>query len=93
MHVGLLLILIVLGASMPPVHPHGSRGRQRGVCLRYAVFVYRDMSLKDVPKVLLGLRQYERDDSLYHHHAVLFSFLMANENIPQHIAAWITSSG
>ena len=32
-----------------------------------AVFVYKDMRLKDVPKVLLALGQHERDDPLHRH--------------------------
>jgi len=31
-----------------------SRRDERGLCLVIAVFVYRDMTLKDVPRVLLG---------------------------------------
>jgi C4-dicarboxylate transporter DctM subunit len=58
-----------------------------------AVFVYRDMSLKDVPKVLLGSANMSAMILYIITNAVLFSFLMANENIPQQIAAWITSVG
>ncbi len=55
-----------------------------------AVFVYRDMSLKDVPRVLLGSANMSAMILYIITNAVLFSFLMANENIPQQIAAWIT---
>ena len=58
-----------------------------------AVFVYRDMSLKDVPRVLLGSANMSAMILYIITNAVLFSFLMANENIPQQIAAWITSVG
>ena len=58
-----------------------------------AVFVYRDMSLKDVPRVLLGSANMSAMILYIITNAVLFSFLMANENIPQQIAAWITSIG
>src|SRR5665811_38124 len=75
---GLLLILIVLG------------GIYAGVI---AVFVYRDMSLKDVPRVLLGSANMSAMILYIITNAVLFSFRMANENIPQQIAAWITSIG
>src|SRR5258708_19334606 len=51
------------------------------------------MSLKDVPKVLLGSANMSAMILYIITNAVLFSFLMANENIPQHIAAWITSVG
>ena len=58
-----------------------------------AVFVYRDMTLKDVPRVLLGSANMSAMILYIITNAVLFSFLMANENIPQQIAAWITSIG
>ena len=58
-----------------------------------AVFVYRDMSLKDVPRVLLGSANMSAMILYIITNAVLFSFLMANENIPQQIATWITSVG
>src|SRR5205085_11907367 len=58
-----------------------------------AVFVYRDMSLKDVPRVLLGSANMRAMILYIITNAVLFSFLMANENIPRQIATWITSVG
>jgi C4-dicarboxylate transporter DctM subunit len=51
------------------------------------------MSLKDVPRVLLGSANMSAMILYIITNAVLFSFLMANENIPQQIAAWITSIG
>jgi hypothetical protein len=32
-----------------------------------AVFVYKDLPLKDVPRVLLELGQHERDAAVHHH--------------------------
>ena len=58
-----------------------------------AVFVYKDMGLKDVPRVLLNSANMSAMLLYIITNAVLFSFLMANENIPQQIAAWITSIG
>jgi C4-dicarboxylate transporter, DctM subunit len=58
-----------------------------------AVFVYKDMTLRDVPRVLLGSANMSAMILYIITNAVLFSFLMANENIPQQIAAWITSVG
>ena len=58
-----------------------------------AVFVYRDMTLRDVPRVLLGSANMSAMILYIITNAVLFSFLMANENIPQQIATWITSVG
>jgi len=58
-----------------------------------AVFVYKDMTLRDVPRVLLGSANMSAMILYIITNAVLFSFLMANENIPQQIAAWISSVG
>ena len=58
-----------------------------------AVFVYRDLKLSDVPRVLLGSANMSAMILYIVTNAVLFSFLMANENIPQQIATWITSVG
>jgi C4-dicarboxylate transporter DctM subunit len=58
-----------------------------------AVFVYRDMGLKDVPRVLLGSANMSAMILYIITNAVLFSFLMANENIPQQIANWMSTAG
>ena len=58
-----------------------------------AVFVYRDLGWPDIPKVLLSSANMSAMILYIITNAVLFSFLMANENIPQQIAAWITSIG
>ena len=50
-----------------------------------AVFVYKDMGLKDVPRVLLGSANMSAMILYIITNAVLFSFLMTNENIPQQI--------
>ena len=76
------------------VHADRSRGDQRGLCLRHrGVRLSSDMTLKDVPRVLLGSANMSAMILYIITNAVLFSFLMANENIPQQIAAWITSIG
>src|SRR6266705_2597720 len=91
---GLLLILIVLGDIYAGLFtPTEAAAVSAVYAFVIAVFVYRDMSLKDVPKVLLGSANMSAMILYIITNAVLFSFLMANENIPQHIAAWITSVG
>ena len=91
---GLILILIVLGGIYAGLFtPTEAAAVSAVYAFVIAVFVYRDMSLKDVPKVLLGSANMSAMILYIITNAVLFSFLMANENIPQHIAAWITSVG
>jgi len=90
----LLLILIVLGGIYAGMFtPTEAAAISAVYAFIIAVFVYRDMSLRDVPKVLLGSANMSAMILYIITNAVLFSFLMANENIPQQIAAWITSVG
>ena len=58
-----------------------------------AVFVYRDLKLWDVPKVLLASANMSAMILYIITNAVLFSFLMTSEQIPQSITAWVTGSG
>jgi C4-dicarboxylate transporter DctM subunit len=58
-----------------------------------AVWVYRDMKLKDVPRVLLSSANMSAMILYIITNAVLFSFLMTSEQIPQSMADWITGSG
>ena len=58
-----------------------------------AVFVYKDMTLKDVPRVLLDSANMSAMLLYIITNAVLFSFLMTHENIPQAMADWITRPG
>jgi C4-dicarboxylate transporter DctM subunit len=91
---GLLLILLVLGGIYAGLFtPTEAAAVSAVYAFVIAVFVYRDMSLKDVPRVLLGSANMSAMILYIITNAVLFSFLMANENIPQQIAAWITSIG
>jgi C4-dicarboxylate transporter DctM subunit len=91
---GLLLILIVLGGIYAGLFtPTEAAAISAVYAFVIAVFVYRDMSLRDVPRVLLGSANMSAMILYIITNAVLFSFLMANENIPQQIAAWITSVG
>ncbi|MBN8976992.1 MAG: TRAP transporter large permease subunit [Rhizobiales bacterium] len=91
---GLLLIVIVLGGIYAGLFtPTEAAAVSAVYAFVIAVFVYRDMSLKDVPKVLLGSANMSAMILYIITNAVLFSFLMANENIPQQITNWITSIG
>ena len=91
---GLLLIVIVLGGIYTgKFTPTEAAAVSAVYAFVIAVFVYRDMSLKDVPKVLLSSANMSAMILYIITNAVLFSFLMANENIPQQIANWMASAG
>jgi C4-dicarboxylate transporter, DctM subunit len=91
---GLLLIFIVLGGIYTGMFtPTEAAAMSAVYAFVIAVFVYKDMTLRDVPRVLLGSANMSAMILYIITNAVLFSFLMANENIPQQIANWITSVG
>jgi C4-dicarboxylate transporter DctM subunit len=91
---GLLLIAIVLGGIYAGwFTPTEAAAISAVYAFVIAVFVYRDLSLWDVPKVLLGSANMSAMILYIITNAVLFSFLMANENIPQQIANWMSTAG
>src|SRR5574343_664666 len=64
-----------------------------GLLLIVVVFIYKDMGLKDVPKVLLNSANMSAMLLYIITNAVLFSFIMTNENIPQALADWMLGNG
>lgn len=91
---GLLLIVIVLGGIYAGLFtPTEAAAISAVYAFVIAVFVYRDMGLRDVPRVLLGSANMSAMILYIITNAVLFSFLMANENIPQQIANWMSTAG
>jgi C4-dicarboxylate transporter DctM subunit len=91
---GLLLILIVLGGIYAGLFtPTEAAAVSAVYAFVIAVFVYKDMSMKDVPRVLLGSANMSAMILYIVTNAVLFSFLMTSEQIPQQMTAWVTSSG
>src|ERR1043166_1898727 len=91
---GLLLIVIVLGGIYSGAFtPTEAAAMSAVYAFVIAVFVYRDMTLKDVPRVLLGSANMSAMILYIITNAVLFSFLMTSEQIPQQMIHWVTSSG
>src|SRR5919108_2128828 len=91
---GLLLIVIVLGGIYAGLFtPTEAAAMSAVYAFVIAVFVYRDLKLSDVPRVLLGSANMSAMILYIVTNAVLFSFLMTSEQIPQAMTNWITSSG
>ena len=91
---GLLLIVIVLGGIYTGAFtPTEAAAVSAVYAFVIAVFVYNDMKLKDVPRVLLTSANMSAMILYIITNAVLFSFLMTSEQIPQSITAWITGAG
>ena len=58
-----------------------------------SVFVYKDLTLKQVPKVLLDSANLSAMILYIITNAVLFSFLLTSEQIPQALSEWINTMG
>jgi C4-dicarboxylate transporter DctM subunit len=91
---GLLLIVIVLGGIYAGLFtPTEAAAMSAVYAFVIAVFVYKDMTLRDVPRVLLGSANMSAMILYIITNAVLFSFLMTSEQIPQQLAAWMLDQG
>ena len=91
---GLLLIVVVMGGIYSGLFTPTEAAAMAAVyAFIVAVFVYKDISLKDVPKVLLSSANMSAMLLYIITNAVLFSFVLANEQIPQHLADWLVNMG
>jgi len=87
---GLLLIGIVLGGIYGGIFTPTEAAAVAAVyAFVITVFVYKELKLVDVPKVLLQAANMSAMLLYIITNAVLFSFLMTHEQIPQAMAAWI----
>ncbi len=91
---GLLLIVVVIGGIYSGAFTPTEAAAMAAVyAFVIAVFVYKDLSLKQVPKVLLDSASMSAMLLYIITNAVLFSFLMTSEGIPQAMAGWIMDKG
>ncbi|HRE19498.1 MAG TPA: TRAP transporter large permease subunit [Rhabdaerophilum sp.] len=91
---GLALIVIVIGGIYTGAFtPTEAAAMSAVYAFVIAVFVYKDMTLKEVPKVLLNSANMSAMLLYIITNAVLFSFLMTHENIPQALSAWMVDQG
>ncbi|MES2749977.1 MAG: TRAP transporter large permease subunit [Pseudomonadota bacterium] len=91
---GLLLIVIVLGGIYRGLFtPTEAAAMSAVYAFVIAVFVYKDLTLRDVPRVLLGSASMSAMILYIITNAVLFSFLMTSEQIPQQLTAWMVDKG
>ena len=91
---GLLLIIVVMGGIYTGIFTPTEAAAMAAVySFAVAVFVYKDMGLKDVPKVLLSSANMSAMLLYIITNAMLFSFLMTHENIPQEMADWMIGTG
>src|SRR5574344_381065 len=91
---GLFLIVVVMGGIYTGMFtPTEAAAMSAVYAFVVAVFIYKDMSLKDVPKVLLNSANMSAMLLYIITNAVLFSFLMTHENIPQAMADFMMGTG
>ena len=91
---GLLLIVVVIGGIYSGIFTATEAAAMSAVYAFFvSVFVYRDMRLADVPKTLLSAANMSAMILYIITNAVLFSFLLTSEQIPQQLSQWITQLG
>jgi len=90
---GLMLLVIIIGGIYRKLSSATEAAAMAAVyAFIVAVYVYKDLKLKDVPRVVLQAANMSAMLLYIITNAVLFSFVLANENIPQAIADWILAS-
>lgn len=91
---GLFLIVVVMGGIYTGIFTPTEAAAMSAVYAFFvAVFVYKDLGLKDVPKVLLNSANMSAMLLYIITNAVLFSFLLTHENIPQQMADFMIGTG
>ena len=91
---GLFLIVVVIGGIYTGIFTPTEAAAMSAVYAFFvAVFVYKDMTLKQVPKVLLDSANMSAMLLYIITNAVLFSFILTSEQIPQRMADAIVASG
>ena len=91
---GLLLIVVVIGGIYSGMFtPTEAAAMAAAYAFFISVFVYKDLRLRDVPKTLRSAAAMSSMLLYIITNAVLFSFLMTSEQIPQAMAAWMSAQG
>ena len=91
---GLFLIVVVMGGIYTGIFTATEAAAMSAAYAFFvAVFVYKDLTIRDVPKVLLNSANMSAMLLYIITNAVLFSFLMTHENIPQEMADWMIGTG
>jgi C4-dicarboxylate transporter DctM subunit len=87
---GLMLVVIIIGGIYSGIFTATEAAAMAAVYSFFiAVFVYKAIGLKDVPRVLLRAANTSAMLLYIITNAVLFSFVLTNENIPSALADWI----
>jgi len=89
---GLMLVVIIIGGIYSGLFTATEAAAMAAVYSFFiSVYVYKALKLKDVPRVLLRAANTSAMLLYIVTNAVLFSFVLSNENIPMALANWITA--
>jgi len=91
---GLMLIVVVMGGIYSGMFtPTEAAAMSAVYAFVIAVFVYKDLTFKQIPKVLLDSANMASMLLFIIASAILLSFILTSEQIPQNIADWIVHMG
>jgi len=91
---GLMLIVVVMGGIYTGLFtPTEAAAMSAVYAFIISIFVYKDLKLKDVKRVLVASANLSAMLLYIITNAVLFSFLMTHEGIPQAMAAGLIAAG
>ena len=91
---GLLLIVVVIGGIYTGIFtPTEAAAMSAAYAFFVSVYVYKDLTIKQVKKVLIDSANLSAMILYIITNAVLFSYLLTSEQIPQNLAQWITDMG
>ena len=91
---GLMLVVVVIGGIYSGIFtPTEAAAMSAVYAFIIAVFVYKDLRLSQIPKVLLDSASMSAMLLYIITNAVLFSFLMTSEGVPQAMADWMIAQG
>jgi C4-dicarboxylate transporter DctM subunit len=89
---GLMLVVIIIGGIYSGLFTATEAAAMAAVYSFFiSVFVYKAIGMKDVPRVLLRAANTSAMLLYIVTNAVLFSFVLANENLPSVLADWIAA--
>ena len=91
---GLMLIVIIMGGIYGGIFtPTEAAAVSAVYAFVVAVWVYKDIKLRDVPRVLLSSAAMSAMLLYIITNAVMFAFILTSEQIPQSLSAWIVDLG
>ena len=91
---GLALIIVVIGGIYSGLFTPTEAAAMSAVYAGFvSLVIYRDLGIKDIPKVLLSSASMSAMLLYIITNAVLFSFLLTSEQVPQDLTAWMISLG